>query len=219
MIMKKLVKCSIFILLLSTLLITPTRAQDEVSFYYSEKFVKNSVFTWNVNQSINYYEALPKNANFTVKLEDALYPGPMTPSDLNNVYITIDVDGEKYSGVGFPLFWHIRKINGSVETALREDFENSPEIYNVSTAAGTLFKTEFTIYHVNYTLSIEMDIDSADGLTKRYYEHFSDNVDLESVIELVFTTYTVEASLQFMWVVLGFFIITSALVIKRRRKK
>ncbi|MHA1953921.1 MAG: hypothetical protein ACXAAM_09435 [Candidatus Heimdallarchaeaceae archaeon] len=217
--MKKIIKMSIFILLFSTLLIAPISAQDEVSFYYSEMFVKNSVFTWNVNQSINYYEALPKNANFSVKLEDALYPGPKTPSDLNSVYITIDVDGEKYSGVGFPLFWHIRKLNGSVETTLREDFENSPEIYNVSTVSGNLFRTEFTIFHVNYTLSIEMDIDSADGLTKRYYEHFSDNVDLESVIELVFTNYTVAASFQFLWVVVGFFIVTSTLVIIRRRKK
>ena len=64
-----------------------------------------------------------------------------------------------------------------------------------------------------------MDIDSADGLTKRYYEHFTDNVDLESIVELVFTNYTVEASIQFMWVVLGFFIVTSTLVIIRRRKK
>ncbi|MCG3221559.1 MAG: hypothetical protein H7641_09280 [Candidatus Heimdallarchaeota archaeon] len=217
--MKKLVKFSIFILVLSTLLITPTRAQDDVSYYYSEKFVKNSVFTWNVNQSINYYESLPKNANFTVKLKDALYPGPMTPSDLNSIYIAIDVDGEKYSGEGFPLFWHIRKINGTVETTIKEEFENSPEVFNVSTISSTLFRTEFTIFHENYTLTIEMDIDSADGLTKRYFEYFTDNVDLESVIELVFTNYTVEASFQFLWVVLGFFLVTSTLVVNRRRKK
>ncbi|NPD90065.1 MAG: hypothetical protein HGN29_15230 [Asgard group archaeon] len=217
--MKKLVKFSIFILLLSSLLIIPTKAQDDVSYYYSEKFVKNSVFTWNVNQSFNYYEALPINANFSVKLKDALYPGPMTPSDLNSVYIAIDVDGEKYSGEGFPLFWHIRKINGSVETTIKEEFENSPEVFNVSTISSTLFRTEFIIYHENYTLSIEMEIDASDGLTKRYYEHFSDNVNLESIIELVFTNYAVEASYQFIWVVFGFFFMTSTLVIIRRRKK
>jgi hypothetical protein len=204
--------------LLSSLLIIPAKAQDEVSFYYSEKFVKNSVFTWNVNQSVNYYEALPENANFSVTLKDALYPGPMTPSDLNKVYITIDVDGEKYSGAGFPLFWHLRKVNGSVETTIRDDFENSPELYNVSTVSGSIFLTEFIIYHVNYTLSVEMEIDAEDGLTKRYYEHFTDNVDLESVLELVFTNYTVKASYQFLWVVMGFFIITTLVVFRRRRK-
>jgi hypothetical protein len=217
--MKKIIKLSVFIILISTFFITPANAQDEVEYFYSEKFVKNSVFTWNVNQSVNYYEALPLNSNFTVKLKDALYPGGFTPSDLNKVYITIDVDGEKYSGQGFPLFWHIRKVNGSVETGIRDEFENSPEIYNVSLLTGSMFRTAFTINRENYNLSVEMEIDSADGLTKRYYEHFTDNASLESIIELVFTRYAVEASIQFLWTVVGFFVVTSSIVLIRKKRK
>lgn len=217
--MKNQIRIIVFVLLISSFFVNPIKAQNDVTYYYSEKFVKNAVFTWNVEQSINYFEDLPKNSNFTVKLKDPLYPGPMTEADLSKIYITIDVDGEKYTGNGFPLFWHIRKLNNSVETTIKEEFENNPEVFNVSSLSESLFRAGFTIYHVNYTLTIEMDIDSVDGITNRYYEHFTDNVDLEYTFELVFIDYAVEASFQFIGVLIGFSTLTLVLVILRRRKK
>ena len=217
--MKKIMQSIIFLILIVSLLAIPAKSQSDVEYYYSEKFVKNSVFTWRVNQSVNYFEQLPENANFTVKLKDPLYPGPMTIADLNKVYISINVDGEQYSGEGFPLFWHIREINGSVETTIREEFENSPDVFNVSTITSTVFRAEFTILHENYTLSVEMDIDSEDGITRRYYEHFNDNVDLESIIELVFINYAVEASFPIIGSIFGFFIVATSIFFLKRRKK
>jgi hypothetical protein len=219
--MKKIIKLIFLIVLIVSVIAFPVKSQDDVEYYYSEKFVKNAVFTWRVNQSVNYFEELPENANFTVKLKDPLYPGPMTIAELNKVYITIDVNGEQYSGNGFPLFWHIRQINGSIETDIREEFENSPDVFNVSTITSTLFRAEFVILHENYTLSVEMDIDSEDGITKRYYEHFDDNVDLESIIELVFFDYTVAASFSIIGSIFGFLVVTASIMLikKRKRKK
>lgn len=217
--MKKITRPIFFLILIVSLLAVPAKSQDDVEYYYSEKFVKNSVFTWRVNTSVNYFEQLPENANFTVKLKDPLYPGPMTIADLNKVYISINVDGEQYSGEGFPLFWHIREINGSVETTIREEFENAPDVFNVSTITSSVFRAEFTILHENYTLSVEMDIDSEDGITKRYYEHFNDNVDLESIIELIFINYAIEASYPIIGSIISILIVAISFIVFKRWKK
>jgi hypothetical protein len=218
--LNKLVKFGFVLLILLPIFISPSVAQDEeILFYYSDKMVKNGTFTWKVNQSDNFYEELPVNASFTVQLKDPLYPGPITEDDLQRIYASITVDGEKYTGNGFPLFWHIRKVNDTVETTIREDFENEPTLFNVSDATpAPLFRVNFTISDGDNVLYVEMDIDPDDGITKRYFEHFDDGAGLESTLELVFDNYIVEASFQYLWALVGIIAISSFIAIRRKRR-
>ncbi len=216
--MKKFLQISIIAVIIFAFIGTPSIAQD-VQYYYSDKMVKNGTFTWLINQSDNFYETdVVEGANFTVKLKDSLYPGPLTDEDLNKIYASINIDGKKYTGEGFPLFWHIRKINGSTETTIREDFEDKPELFNVTDAASN-FYVNFTITQDQYSFFIEMEVDPADGITKRYYENFTDNANLTSILELVFVSYVVEAPFDFLWAILGLFIPTTIFVIIRKRKR
>lgn len=216
--MKKILQISIIAAVIFALIGTPAIAQD-VQYYYSDKMVKNGTFTWLVNQSVDFYETdLVEGANFTVKLKDSLYPGPLTEEDLNKIYASIKVDNKKYTGEGFPLFWHTRKINNSVETTIREDFESRPDLFNV-TDSDPNFYVNFTVAEDPYSFFIEMEIDPADGITKRYSEFFYENNSLISIIELVYLSYIVEAPYDFFWTILGLFAPATIFIVIRKRKR
>jgi len=216
--MKRILPLSIITTILIACIGAPAIAQD-IQYYYSDKMVKNGTFTWLVNQSVDFYEeGVIEGANFTVKLKDSLYPGPLTEEDLNKIYASIEIDGKKYTGEGFPLFWHIRKINNSVETTIREDFESRPDLFNV-TDLDPNFYVNFTVSEDQYSFFIEMEIDPNDGITKRYYEIFSDNASLVSIVELVFIDYIVKAPFDFLWAVLGLFVPATIFMIIRKKKK
>lgn len=217
--LKKITQLSILGLLLLVMFTTPSFAQSEAQYYYHEKMVKNGTFIWNVTHSYEYYEDIPEGAQFSVKLRDSLYPGPLTEGELTSIYATIKVDGDKYTGNGFPLFWHIRKVNGTVETSIQEDFESEPTLFNVSDVTGSIFNVNFTIVDDQYSLFVDMDIDGTEGLTIRYFENLTDGVDLESSIELTYESYAVEAPLNFVWAFLGLFTTAIVLVIVKRKKK
>ena len=71
--------------MMSAFLATTITAQEADELYYSDKMIKNGTFTWNVTASIDYYEDIPEGANFTVKLKDDLYPGPLSEEELQKV--------------------------------------------------------------------------------------------------------------------------------------
>ncbi|MEE9409964.1 MAG: hypothetical protein V3V41_03465 [Candidatus Heimdallarchaeota archaeon] len=217
--MGKLLNIAIMTFLVVGIFSIPTIAQTEDGLYYSDLMVKDGTFTWLVNQSLNYYEEIPEGANFTVKLKDSLYPGPLTEADLEKVYASIKVDDDKYTGEGFPLFFHTHKIENETTITIREDFDSEPELFNVTDVSGSIFRVNFSIFDDPYNLYIELDIDSSDGITKRYFEHFDDGADLEAVIELIYTGYSVEASVQFLWSIVGLVSITSLIVILRKRRR
>jgi hypothetical protein len=215
--MKKILQISIIIAIIFAFIGTPSIAQ-EVQYYYSDKMIKNGTFTWLVNQSVDFYEPnVVEGANFTVKLKDSLYPGPLTEEELNRIYASIEIDGKKYTGEGFPLFWHVRKINGSTETTIRDDFESLPDKFNV-TDAGSNFYVNFTVTAEQDSVFVEMEIDPTDGITKRYYLYFTDNTNSTSILELVFLSYLVEAPINFLWAILGLFVPTTAIIIRKRKR-
>ena len=134
--LKKMLKITFVLLFLVALVNTTTAAQED-GLYYSDKMVKNGTFTWtvtqndNTNEAVDVYSILDVGSNFTVQLKDDLYPGPITEDELNSIYATIEVDGEKYTGSGFPLFWHIIKSEEGVNTTIREEFESETELTGV----------------------------------------------------------------------------------------
>ena len=206
-------------LLVVALFSIPTIAQDEDGLYYSDMMIKNGTFTWYVNQSLNYYEEIPAGSNFTVKLKDSLYPGPLTEEELEKVYASIKIDGDKYTGEGFPLFWQIFKVEDGNTTSIKEDFQDEPDLFNVSDVSSDVFCVNFTLFDDPYTLYIELDIDSTTGITIRYFEHFDDGADLEAILELIYTGYAVEASIQFLWALVGLVSISSLVIIIRKRRR
>ena len=219
-ILKRVLKIGVIALLVAALFSIPTIAQNENELYYSDMMIKNGTFTWYVNQSLNYYEDIPAGSNFTVKLKDSLYPGPLTEEELQKVYASIKIDGDKYTGEGFPLFWqtHFMDENDTTVT-IKEDFESKPELFNTSDISADVFRVNFTLFDDPYTLYIELNIDSTTGLTIRYYEHFDDGADLEAILELVYTGYAVEASIQFLWTLVGLISISSLIILVRKIKR
>ena len=191
---KKIMVFLIVMFLFSSL----TKANSEVDgLYYSPKMVKNAIFVWDVTQSVNFYENIPQGANFSVTLKDDLYPGPLSEENLSSVYASVKVNGEKYTGEGFPLFWHIYRLEneGTTNTSIREEFENEPYLFNVTDGPMDTFYVNFTIRDNSYILFVEFEIDPNDGLTTRYYEHFFDSSTgtvEDSIIELVFIDYYLE---------------------------
>lgn len=196
-------------------------AQEDDGLYYSDLMVKDGTFSWNVTQSVEFYEDIPLNVNFTVTLKDDLYPGPISETDLEKVYASVKVDGNKYTGEGFPLFWHLYKVEdeGATNVTIREEFEAETTLFNVTNGPLGYFNVNFTIVENQYTLFVEMDIDPTDGLTKRYYEHFNDNDTIDSVIELVYLGYTTESPMQALWAIAGVFTIGALVVIRKRRRR
>ena len=219
--MKRVLKMSVIALLIAALFSIPTIAQyEEEGLYYSDMMIKNGTFTWYVNQSLNYYEEIPAGSNFTVKLKDSLYPGPLSEEELQKVYASIKIDGDKYTGEGFPLFWHTHFTdeNGTTLT-IKEDFASKPELFNTSDISADVFEVNFTLFDDPYTLYIELYIDSTTGITTRYYEHFDDGADLEAFLELIYTGYAVEASIQFLWTLVGLVGISSLVILLKKRKR
>ena len=228
-IVKKIFKITAIILLL-TFFVSSIHAADEDGFYYSEKMVKNGTFTWEVTQNennnelVDVYSVLNVGANFTVRLRDSLYPGPISEEELESVYASIEVDGEKYTGSGFPLFWHVEKIENDTITTIREDFEAEPELFNV-TDSGSNFLVNFTIPDVfmveqtNYTLFVELEIDPTDGLTVRYFDTLFNGTIAENIFEMEFVDYTVTAPLNFIWVAGGLVSLSVIVWLVKKRKK
>ncbi|MCE7747840.1 MAG: hypothetical protein GPJ51_05545, partial [Candidatus Heimdallarchaeota archaeon] len=136
-------------------------------------------------------------------------------------YASVKVDGNKYTGEGFPLFWHLYKVEdeGATNVTIREEFEAETTLFNVTNGPLGYFNVNFTIVENQYTLFVEMDIDPTDGLTKRYYEHFNDNDTIDSVIELVYLGYTTESPMQALWAIAGVFTIGALVVIRKRRRR
>ncbi len=187
----------LFLILIFLVFIVPqsnSNAQTD-GLYYSSKMVENATFVWNVTISQEYYEDIPEGVNFTVTLKDDLYPGPLSEEDLGHVYASVKVDGNKYTGEGFPIFWHLYEIEGVVNTTIREVFEAETTLFNVTDGPLGRFYVNFTITDNIYTLFVELEIDPLDGLTKRYYEHFYDNDLTDSMIELNFIDYYIEIPL------------------------
>ena len=227
--LKKMLKITFVLLFLVALVNTTTAAQED-GLYYSDKMVKNGTFTWtviqnnNTNEAVDVYSILDVGSNFTVQLKDDLYPGPITEDELNSIYATIEVDGEKYTGSGFPLFWHIIKSEEGVNTTIREEFEAETELFNVSDA-GSNFLVNFTVSDIftvgstNYTLFVELEIDPLDGLTKRYYDELMNGTVIENTYEMVYADYVVSAPADTLWIITGL-VTVSAIVwfIKRKRK-
>jgi len=189
-------KITVLIISFCLILSSTLTYADTDGLYYSSKMVKNATFVWNVTISQNYFEEIPEGANFSVTLKDDLYPGPMSEEDLSSVYAEIAVDGSKYTGEGFPLFWHLYEIDSGVNTSIRERFEEESTLFNVTDGSMGRFNVNFTILESQYTLFVEMEIDPSDGLTKRYYEHFTDNSEIDSTIELNFIDYYIEIPIE-----------------------
>jgi len=218
-ILKRVLKIGVIALLVAAMFSIPTIAQNEDGLYYSDMMIKNGTFTWYVNQSVNYYEDIPAGSNFTVQLKDSLYPGPLTEEELQKVYASIKIDGDKYTGEGFPLFWHTHFIEDGNTTTIKEDFVSKPELFNVTDDSSDVFGVNFTLFDDPYTLFIELNIDSTTGLTVRYFEHFDDGADLEAFLELIYTGYVVEASIQFLWALVGLVSISSLVIIVKKRRR
>jgi len=208
-----------------------TTAAPEDGLYYSDKMVKNGTFTWLVNQNVNtneavdVYSVIEVGSNFSVQLKDDLYPGPITEEELNSVYATIEVDGEKYTGSGFPLFWHIEKVEDGNITTIREEFESETELFNVS-SSGVNFVVNFTIFDIfevgstNYTLFVELEIDPLEGLTTRYYDRLLNGTQVENIFEMEFTGYIVSAPIDTVWVITGLVSISTIVwFVKKKRKQ
>ena len=208
-------KVAFTFIFIAAMMYTSVSAQTlEDGLYYSSKMVKNGTFTWTITENINeiddvdVYSDLQLGANFTVRLRDNLYPGPITEEELNSVYATIEVDGEKYTGSGFPLFWHVEKVEDGNATTIREEFEAETDLFNV-TDAGTNFYVNFTVPDVfevegtNYTLFVEMVINPTDGLTVRYYDELYNVTTEKNTFEMVYIDYVVSAPMNTLWGILG----------------
>ncbi len=229
--LKKILKVT-FVLVFIIAFANLATAVPEDGLYYSDKMVKNGTFTWivtqneNTNEAVDVYSVLDVDSNFTVQLKDDLYPGPISEEELNSVYATIEVDGEKYTGSGFPLFWHIEKVNNGDITTIREEFEAETELFNVSSAVtGVNFVVNFTIIDIfevdntNYTLFVELEIDPLVGLTTRYYDELLNGTQVENIFEMEYTDYIVSVPIDTVWVITGLVSI-SAIVwfVKRKRQ-
>lgn len=214
-------KLSLVLVILSAFAMNFATAQSVDGLYYSSLMVKDGTFTWNVTQSIEYYEDIPVNVNFTVTLKDNLYPGPLSEAELEKVYASVKVDGNKYTGEGFPLFWHLYKLsdNGATNTTIREEFEAQPSLFNVTDAPAGRFLVNFTVVDDPYLLYVELEIDPLDGLTKRYYENFYNNADINSTIELSYLGYTTATPFQLLWALAGVVTIGALVVIRKKRMK
>ncbi|MCG3259851.1 MAG: hypothetical protein H7644_08895 [Candidatus Heimdallarchaeota archaeon] len=220
--MKKVLKLSLVVLMISAFLANTISAQTGEGLYYSDKMVKNGTFTWNVTKSVDYYEDIPVGANFTVKLKDDLYPGPLSEEELEKVYASVKVDGDKYTGEGFPLFWHTHRINATDTVYIRDEFEDNPTLFNVTDGTGTWFYVNFTVEDAPYSLYVEFEIDPLDGVTKKYYEHFVSvevGNEIDSEIELTYLGYIWETPLQFGWVFFGLLSIGALVIIRKKRTK
>jgi len=228
--LKKILKAT-FVLVFIFAFANLSTAVPEDGLYYSDKMVKNGTFTWivtqneNTNEAVDVYSVLDVASNFTVQLKDDLYPGPISEEELKSVYATIKVDGEKYTGSGFPLFWHIEKVEDGTITTIREEFEAETELFNVSSAVtGANFVVNFTISDIfevgstNYTLFVELEIDPLVGLTTRYYDELLNGTQVENIFEMEYIDYTVSAPIDTFWVITGLVSI-SAIVwfVKRKR--
>ncbi|MCK4972737.1 MAG: hypothetical protein KAS52_05410 [Candidatus Heimdallarchaeota archaeon] len=227
--MKKILKVT-FVLAFLIAFANLTTAAPEDGLYYSDKMVKNGTFTWivtqneNTNEAVDVYSVLNVGSNFTVQLKDDLYPGPITEEELNSVYATIEIDGEKYTGSGFPLFWHIEKVEDGNITSIRDEFEVETDLFNVS-SAGINFLVNFTIFNIfevdntNYTLFVELEIDPLEGLTTRYYDELLNGTQVENTFEMEFTGYIVSAPIDTVWIITGLVSI-SAIVwfVKKKRR-
>ncbi|MBY9001146.1 MAG: hypothetical protein KGD64_09545 [Candidatus Heimdallarchaeota archaeon] len=227
--MKNMLKVTFVLLFLVALVNTSTAALDD-GYYYSDKMVKNGTFTWSVIQNVNTNEAvdvygiLDVGSNFTVQLKDDLYPGPISEDELNSVYATIEVDGEKYTGSGFPLFWHVEKVENGTVSTIREEFESETELFNVSDA-GSNFLVNFTVFDVftvgstNYTLFVELEIDPLNGLTKRYYDRLINGTQVENIFEMEFIDFIVRAPADTLWIITGLVAVSTIVwFVKRKRK-
>lgn len=227
--LKNMLKVTFVLLFLVALVNTSTAAPDD-GLYYSDKMVKNGTFTWSVIQNVNTNEAvdvygiLDVGSNFTVQLKDDLYPGPISEDELNSVYATIEVDGEKYTGSGFPLFWHVEKVEDGTVSTIREEFESETELFNVSDA-GSNFLVNFTVFDVftvgstNYTLFVELEIDPLDGLTKRYYDRLINGTQVENIFEMEFIDFIVSAPADTLWIITGLVAVSTIVwFVKRKRK-
>ncbi|MCK4896770.1 MAG: hypothetical protein KAS47_08175, partial [Candidatus Heimdallarchaeota archaeon] len=204
--MKKILKVT-FVLAFLIAFANLTTAAPEDGLYYSDKMVKNGTFTWivtqneNTNEAVDVYSVLNVGSNFTVQLKDDLYPGPITEEELNSVYATIEIDGEKYTGSGFPLFWHIEKVEDGNITSIRDEFEVETDLFNVS-SAGINFLVNFTIFNIfevdntNYTLFVELEIDPLEGLITRYYDELLNGTQVEITFEMEFTGYILSAPID-----------------------
>lgn len=227
--LKKIFKIT-FVLVFIIALANLSSAAPEDGLYYSDKMVKNGTFTWivtqneNTNEAVDVYSVLNVGSNFTVQLKDDLYPGPISEEELNSVYASIEIDGEKYTGSGFPLFWHIEKVENGTITTIREEFEAETELFNVS-SAGVNFSVNFTIFDIfevdgtNYTLFVELEINPLEGLTTRYYDRLLNGTQVENVFEMEYTDYIVSAPIDTVWVITGLVSI-SAIVwfVKKKRQ-
>ncbi len=207
-----------------------TTAVPEDGLYYSDKMVKNGTFTWlvtqniNDNEAVNVYDVLQVDSNLTVQLKDDLYPGPITEDELNSVYASIEVDGEKYTGSGFPLFWHIMKVESGVNTTIQEEFESETDLFNVSDA-GVNFLVNFTIFDIfevgntNYTLFVELEINPLEGLTTRYYDELLNGTVVENIFEMEYQDYIVSAPINTLWAATGLVSIAAIVwFVKKKRK-
>jgi len=220
--LKKAIKLSLVVILMLAFATRFASAQNVDGLYYSDLMVKDGTFTWNVTQSIDFYENIPVGVNFTVTLKDDLYPGPIQEADLEKVYASVKVDGDKYTGEGFPLFWHLYKLSdsGATNTTIRQEFEAEADLFNVTSGVGFQFNVNFTIVDSGNLLFVDMDINSTTGLTDRYYEFFYNNgTDSNSTIELSYLGYTTESPFQVWWAVTGVFTIGALVVIRKRKQK
>ncbi len=205
-------------------------AVPEDGLYYSNKMVKNGTFTWivtqneNTNEDVDVYSVLDVGSNFSVQLKDDLYPGPISEEELNSVYASIEVDGEKYTGSGFPLFWHIEKVEDGNITSIRDEFEEETDLFNVS-SAGINFLVNFTIFNIfevdgtNYTLFVELEINPLEGLTTRYYDKLLNGDQVENVYEMVYTGYLVSAPIDTVWVITGLISISAIVWFVKKKSK
>ena len=177
-----------FLLVLITIFLILSSQQiyaEEDGLYFSSEMIKDATFTWEVVQSIDFYENIPQGALFTVTLEDDLYPGPLSEVEYEQTSTIMKVDGEEYTGEGFPLIWYLYTIELGMKTTIRESFESYPSSYNVTDGSIGSFNVDFEIREAPYNLYVEMEIGLSSGLTTRYYEHFfSDNSLDDSTIEL-----------------------------------
>ncbi|MHA1200478.1 MAG: hypothetical protein ACTSQF_14240 [Candidatus Heimdallarchaeaceae archaeon] len=221
--MKKAIKLSLVVILMFALASNFAIAQEVDGLYYSDLMVKDGTFTWNVSQSVEFYEDIPLGVNFTVTLKDDLYPGPISVEDLEKVYASVKVDGNKYTGEGFPLFWHTYKLETESEittnTSIREEFEEETSLFNVTDGPAGAFNVNFTIIEDQYILFVDMDVNITTGLTVRYFENFQDNDTIDSTIELVYLAYTTESPMQALWAIAGVLTIGALVVVRKRRRK
>ena len=231
--MKKAIQLSLVAILLMAFMTSFASAQTGDGLYYSNLMQKDHSFAWNVTQSEEFYEDIPIGVNFTVTLKDDLYPGPLTSADLEKVYASVKVDGDKYTGEGFPLFWHLYEITDYVNetsytnTTIREEFEAETTLFSVNDGLSPeLFIVNFTISEEPYQLDVNMTINGNTGLTEIYYEFFQEfnpdnltEIVSNSTIELTYLGHTIESPYPALWALAGVFTIGALVVIRKRKQK